>query len=106
MKGGEIFIPKVPSMKITDLAEAIAPGCKQIITGIRPGEKLNEILITEEEATHTIDLGDKYSICPEYPFWTEDFSKGDLLPKGWSYSSDNNKDWLSIEQLKEIINSG
>ena len=103
MKGGEVFIPKLPSVKVTDLAEAIAPDCKYIITGIRPGEKLHEILITEDETRRTIELEDRYIIEPAHPFWTEDFSVGSPLPEGFSYASNTNKEWLTVEQLKEMV---
>ena len=71
MEGGEIFIPKIPSMRVTDLAEAIAPGVPRDVIGIRPGEKLHELLITSDEARHTIDAGDVYLVMPEHPWWDE-----------------------------------
>ena len=69
MDGGEIFIPKIPSMRVTDLAEAIAPGVPREVIGIRPGEKLHELLITADESRHTIDAGDVYVVLPEHPWW-------------------------------------
>ena len=71
MEGGEIFIPKIPSMRVIDLAEAIAPGVPRDVIGIRPGEKLHELLITSDEARHAIDAGDVYVVMPEHPWWDE-----------------------------------
>ena len=104
MKGGEIFVPKIPSMKITDLADAIAPGAKRKVTGIRPGEKVNEILLTEEEARHAREFDDYFIIEPEYLFWGKDDVKGGKpLPEGFRYTSDNNDQWLSKDELKRMI---
>ncbi|MFH1451237.1 MAG: polysaccharide biosynthesis protein, partial [bacterium] len=104
MKGGEIFVPKIPSMKVIDLAEVIAPGVKRNIVGIRPGEKIHEVLITKEEARHAKELEDCFVIEPEHPFWTKDFSKeGKPLSPDFYYASNTNKDWLTVEQLKEIV---
>jgi len=92
MKGGEIFVPKLQSMKIVDLADVIAPECKRLITGIRPGEKLHEVLITEDESRHTKEYEDYYSILPEFPYWTEDTfldETGKSLPDNFEYTSDN-----------------
>lgn len=104
MRGGEIFIPKIPSMKIIDLAEAIAPGAKKKIIGIRPGEKLHEVLLTEEEARHAKEFDKYFVIEPEFPFWKKDnFKNGNLLPKGFKYTSDTNKEWITKEQMKKIL---
>jgi UDP-N-acetylglucosamine 4,6-dehydratase len=104
MTGGEIFIPKIPSMKITALAEAIAPNCKREIMGIRPGEKLHEVLLSEEESKHAKELKDYYIIEPEHSFWNKDMIKGGKLPPdGFKYSSDNNTKWLTTEDLKKMI---
>lgn len=104
MKGGEIFVPKIPSMKITDLAEAVAPETKWKITGIRPGEKLHEILLTEDEARHTKEFDGYFAIEPEHPFWDKDNFNGDkVLPEGFRYTSDNNDKWLTKDELREII---
>ena len=104
MKGGEIFIPKIPSMKIVDLAEVIAPEAKKKIIGIRPGEKLHETLLTEEEARHTKEFDNYFIIEPEYSFWGKDnFKEGRPLPEGFKYTSNNNTEWLTKEQLKKII---
>ena len=105
MKGGEIFVPKIPSMKIIDLAQAIAPDCKVKIMGIRPGEKLHEVLISEEEAQHSYEYKGMYVVRPMSLFrepknsiWT----KGKKM-KANSYASDNNSQWLNEAQMKKLI---
>lgn len=104
MRGGEIFIPKIPSMKVTTLAEAIAPKVKREIVGIRPGEKLHEILLSEEEAYHSREFTNYYLIEPEHPFWSkEKFKGGKSLPDGFKYTSDNNTKWLSVKELKKMV---
>ena len=104
MKGGEIFIPKIPSMKIVDLAEIIAPGVKKKIIGVRPGEKLHEILLTEEEAKHAKEVNGCFVIEPEFSFWNEDnFREGKLLPDGFKYRSDINDKWITEEQMRKIL---
>lgn len=104
MQGGEVFVPKIPSMKITDLAKVIAPEAKINIIGIRPGEKINEVLLTSEEARHAKEFDTYFVIEPEYPFWRKDnFKDGESLPENFRYASDNNKWWLSEEDLKKII---
>jgi len=104
MKGGEIFIPKIPSMKIMDVAEVIAPEAKRKIIGIRPGEKLHEILLTEEETKHTREFDNYFVIEPEYPFWNKDnFKEGKALPDGFRYTSDTNDKWITKEQMREIL---
>jgi len=104
MQGGEIFIPKIPSMKVADLAEAIAPGKKRKIIGIRSGEKIHEILLTEEEARHTREFDDYFVIEPEHPFWSRDKLKGGRpLPDDFSYSSSNNSQWLSGDELRGMV---
>jgi len=104
MRGGEIFVPKIPSMKITELADAIAPGTKRKIIGMRPGEKLHEVLLTVDEARHTKEFGDLFIIEPEHKFWvTENHPSGKKPEEGFSYASDNNKEWLKQEQLVEML---
>lgn len=104
MQGGEIFVPKIPSMKITDLADAIAPGAKKKIVGIRPGEKLHEILLTEDEARHTKEVDNYFIIEPEHPFWEKrEFGHGKPLPEEFRYTSDNNNKWLTKEELRKMI---
>lgn len=106
MKGGEIFVPKIPSMKITDLAAAIAPTAKVKEIGIRPGEKLDEVLLTKEEARHTKEFDSHFVIEPEFPFWDENnHINGKKIEGDFEYSSDSNKEQLSPEQLKEVLNN-
>ena len=104
MKGGEVFVPKIPSMKIMDLAEAIAPGVKKNFCGIRPGEKLHEVLITKEEAVHTKEFKDYFVIEPEDPFRaTINPLGGKPLPDDFEYTSKNNGSWITKEQVREIL---
>lgn len=104
MNGGEIFVPKIPSMKVTDLARAIAPEAKWNVIGIRAGEKLHEILLTEDEARHTKEFDDYFAIEPEHPFWNKNnLNGGKALPEGFRYTSDNNDRWLTKGDLYEII---
>lgn len=104
MKGGEIFIPKLPSMKIIDLVEAIAPGCKKKIIGIRPGEKLHEILMTEDDGRNAVEVDDMYVVKPAHPWWeTTNFEVFKKVPEGFVYSSDGNDDWLSVQELRNLV---
>ncbi|MEF2243941.1 UDP-N-acetylglucosamine 4,6-dehydratase (inverting) [Paenibacillus sp. IITD108] len=105
MNGGEIFVPKIPSMRITDLAKAIAPECSFEITGIRPGEKLHETMITLDDARHTLEFGDYYVIAPEFNWWTTKKMVGKKLPDGFEYNSLSNEQWLDIEALREIVST-
>jgi UDP-N-acetylglucosamine 4,6-dehydratase len=104
MQGGEVFIPKIPSMKVTDLADAIAPGVKISIVGVRPGEKVNETLLTEEEARNGAEFDDHYVVIGS-PFAPgRNILKGAKpLPDGFKYTSDNNKWWLTKEELNKMI---
>ncbi len=103
MKGGEIFVPQIPSAKLTDLAEAIAPGCVIKNIGIRPGEKLHEILLSEDESRHAVELDGMYLILPTHPWWKmENWTEANGLPEGFCYSSDNNRQWLSVEDLRRF----
>lgn len=112
MHGGEIFVPKIPSMKITDLAKTMAPNLNHKIIGIRAGEKLHEIMISSDDSHLTYEFEKYYAISPSIKFTnTEtDFStnakgqKGKKVANGFSYSSDNNKEWISQEELLNIIN--
>src|SRR3546814_269992 len=106
MKGGEIFVPKIPSMKITDLAKHMAPDLPQRIVGIRPGEKIHETLITEDDARSTYELADRYMILPE--FWERmhrAFPNGGAKPAplGFRFASNKNDDWLDDERLRTMI---
>ncbi|MCD4837930.1 MULTISPECIES: UDP-N-acetylglucosamine 4,6-dehydratase (inverting) [Neobacillus] len=104
MKGGEIFVPKIPSMRVVDLAKAIAPECEIEIIGIRPGEKLHETMITEDDARRTLSFDTYYVIQPEFPWWKVEYAKGGKpLPEGFSYVSNTNDQWLSVEDLKNLI---
>lgn len=104
MYGGEIFVPKIPSMKVTDLAKAIGPECEIDVIGIRPGEKLHEAMIMEDDARHTIEFDSYYVIQPELSWWSqEQLNGGKILPDGFAYTSDNNTEWLTIEQLKDLV---
>lgn len=104
MKGGEIFVPKIPSMRITDLAGLIAPGCKIREIGIRPGEKINEVLITEDEARHASEFGDCFIIEPEFHWWREDnHAGGKKIREGFRYGSDNNPKWLTKGEMERLI---
>jgi len=104
MKGGKIFVPKIPNMRIVDLAEVIAPGVEREIIGIRPGEKIHECLITEEEARHARGFDTYFIVEPEHPFWSKDnLDGGRPLPEGFKYTSDTNTRWLTKEELKQMI---
>ena len=104
MCGGEIFVPKIPSMRIMDLVAAVAPGCQVTFTGIRPGEKMHEVLVSEDEAHHTIELEDLYVIKPTHPWWSpEHWADAPLVPEGFRFTSDANKNWLSAEELKPLL---
>lgn len=105
MSGGEIFVPKIPSTSIVDLAKAIAPDAKLNVVGIRPGEKLHEVLISEDEARSTIELDNMFVVQPQDDWWSESGweQQGKALPDGFRYASDTNPDWLDIDQIREII---
>jgi UDP-N-acetylglucosamine 4,6-dehydratase len=107
MQGGELFIPKIPSMRVVDLAEAVAPGLPIRYTGIRPGEKIHESLITPEEARHTLDAGWCYVVEPEHAFWGGRGVDGAVpVADGFVYSSDRNTEWLDAEALRRLLASG
>ena len=101
--GGEIFIPKIKSMKIMDLADLIAPKSIKNIIGVRPGEKIHEVLLTEDESRHSKEYNEYFVIEPEFPFWEYCISKNKTLPIGFRYSSDNNKEWWKSEDMMKII---
>jgi UDP-N-acetylglucosamine 4,6-dehydratase/5-epimerase len=104
MCGGEIFVPKIPSMKLLDMAQAIAPDCQIECTGIRPGEKLHEILISEDEARGAVETEDMFVIKPAHPWWKNDNWK-DASPvmDGFRYASDSNSQWLAARDLYEFV---
>ena len=105
--GGEIFVPKIPSYKITEVARAIGPDCDQRIVGIRPGEKLHEEMITETDSLNPVELDRYYVILPTAPWWSVDEFIAHLgarrVPTGFHYSSDTNNHWLSAEEIREEI---
>jgi UDP-N-acetylglucosamine 4,6-dehydratase len=107
MQGGEVFVPKIPSMRIMDLAEAVASGCEIEFVGIRPGEKLHEMLISRDESRHTLELEDMFVIQPAHPWWEPvNWNEGEPSPDGFKYASDNNDHWLTIEDLRQMIGEG
>lgn len=103
--GGEIFVPKIPSYRITDLAEAIAPGSQTHEIGIRPGEKLHEEMITESDSFHTIETTEHYLILPSYSDKKKYLShyKATEVPEGFKYNSGSNSRFLSIEEIRLLI---
>jgi UDP-N-acetylglucosamine 4,6-dehydratase (inverting) len=106
--GGEIFVPKIPSYKIMDVAKAVAPECKTTIVGIRPGEKLHEEMITDTDSLNTIDLGKYYAILPSVSFtYTEEqylaHHSASKVPFGFKYNSGTNTEWESIDRLRELV---
>lgn len=105
MVGGELFVPKLPSMNIMDLAKVIAPECKTVITGIRPGEKLHELMIPKDDARRTIEFKDHYLIQPDFHYWKKRYKKkgGSNVPEDFEYSSDTNHWKLSEIEMMEII---
>ena len=104
MHGGEVFVPKIPSMKVIDLAKAIAPKAKVNIIGIRPGEKLHEVLISEDEARNTVELDNMFIVKPPETLWERNLQyEGRPLPDGFRYSSDHNAEWLDIDGIKKFI---
>jgi len=104
MEGGEIFVPRIPSMRITDLARAIAPDCKVDIIGIRPGEKLHEALTGEDEGRNTISYKGMYVILPNMSWWeSKNYQDGEKLPENFVYTSDTNDAWLGVDELHRIV---
>ena len=105
-EGGEIFVPKIPSMRIVDLAKAIGPDCRQEVVGIRPGEKIHETLISADDARNTLEFKKFYSIKPYDQYQDEIINgdnKGKICPKGFSYISENNTEWLTVKDLRDIV---
>src|SRR6202047_773065 len=104
MHGGEIFVPKIPSMRLLDLAETVAPGCQVEYIGIRPGEKLHEVLVSEDESRQTLETEDMYVIQPAHPWWkSENWVSAKPLREGFRYSSDSNERWLTRRELEELV---
>lgn len=105
MVGGEVFVPKIPSMTLVDLARAIAPKAEIDVIGIRPGEKLHEVLISEDEARTTVEMEDMFVVQPAEAFWfgREWEKHGELCAEGFRYASNTNPQWLSIEQIRQMV---
>lgn len=104
MQGGELFIPKIPSMRITELAEAIAPGVPRRIVGIRPGEKLHELMISKDDSRRLFETPDRYIKLPEFAFWPLDRPKGaQPVAEGFEYSSESNGQWLTVDALRRVL---
>lgn len=104
MQGGEIFVPKIPSMRIVDLAQALAPECQLKTVGIRPGEKIHETMVPRDEAHHTLEFDSYFIVEPTFPWWGQaNRVGGKRVADDFSYSSDNNTWWLTAEELKKLI---
>lgn len=104
MHGGEVFVPKCRSMKIVDLAKEMAMDCKIKYLGIRPGEKIHECLLTEDESRHALGFKDFFVIVPEHPWWVyQNYKNGGKLPDGFRYASDSNTNWLSSKELHNML---
>ena len=106
MRGGEIFVPKIPSMTMVDFAKAMAPGLPHQVVGIRPGEKLHEMMISSDDARKTVDLGDRYAIEPdfvEYPRKSFGADGAQAVAEGFEYASDNNSEWLDKAALLKML---
>lgn len=107
MQGGELFVPKIKSMSIVDLAKVMAPGHPHKIVGIRPGEKLHEVMITEDDARFTIELDDRYVVQPSLAWWSYK-GYGDIgkpVADNFRYASDNNPNWLDADALKVMLDN-
>ena len=105
--GGELFVPKIPSMNIMDLAKAIAPDCEYETIGIRPGEKLHEVMITEDDSRHTLEFDEYYVVEPEFDWWSNERhmnNGGKAVKEGFRYASNLNDKWLTIEELRSLVN--
>jgi len=107
MEGGEVFVPKIPSMRVTDLAKALAPDCEIKMIGIRPGEKLHEAMVSRDESRQTLELDDMFIIQPNFPWWRErsGIDAKPMTPET-EYTSDGNDDWLSVNDLAAIVGDG
>ena len=106
MHGGELFVPKIPSVKITELVKTIASGCKTKIVGVRPGEKLHEVMISEDDARNALEFNDYYIVKPSFPWWDDTLHyRGKSVPCGFKYASNTNKVWLEGSKLKKVLDS-
>lgn len=107
-RGGEVFVPRIPSIGILDLAACIAPGCPIEYVGLRPGEKMHEVLLTEDESRHAVEHDDLFAILPEHQSWQGRARQGVVgirrqVPEGFRYSSDTNEQWLTVEELRRLL---
>lgn len=103
MHGGEVFVPKIPSMRVTDLVKAVAPDCDIRFSGIRPGEKIHEALLSSDESRYTVELEDMYIVKPMFPWWgRERWDNGAPVADDFVYASDTNTEWLSTEELRRM----
>jgi UDP-N-acetylglucosamine 4,6-dehydratase len=104
MLGGEVFVPKIPSMRILDLVQTMVPECKVEQIGIRPGEKIHEVLLSEDEARHALEFDDMFVVQPSHPWWVvQNWKDGRSLPDGFRYCSDQNESWLTPEEMRSLI---
>ena len=104
IQGGEVFVPKIPSMNIMDLVAAVAPDCEVKFTGVRPGEKLHELLVSPDESRQALEFSDMFLIQPPHPWWDwSAWDGGQPLPDGFRYGSDNNPHWLTVQQLRDMV---
>ena len=108
-RGGEIFVPKIPSYRIMDVAEAIGPECERPVVGIRPGEKIHEEMITSSDSFNTVDLGPYFAILPSAGLHSVEqycaMTSGQPVPAGYAYDSGSNPDFLSVDQLRQLIST-
>lgn len=105
MSGGELYVPRIPSMRITDLVEAVAPGSPTVVIGVRPGEKLHEEMISADDSYRTITQDDRYVVQPTVREWWFITPEGTPVPEGFSYRSDTNDQWLGVDDLRRLVNS-
>jgi UDP-N-acetylglucosamine 4,6-dehydratase len=104
MHGGELFVPRIPSVKIVDLAKALAPKCKIKIIGIRPGEKLHEVMVSEDDSRNTLEFKNWFIVKPSFPWWNmENHRGGKNVKEGFRYASNTNRDWLEGPGLKKAL---
>jgi UDP-N-acetylglucosamine 4,6-dehydratase len=102
MQGGEVFVPLIPSTRLVELAAALAPEASMKIIGIRPGEKVHEVLVTADEARHGHAFGEYIAIYPEFPYWSTTYPAGEKLPEGFAYTSEANELWLDTEEIRSM----
>ncbi len=104
MHGGEVFVSKILSMQVIDIVEAVAPGCRIEVTGIRPGEKVHEVLIAEDESRAALEFDDMYLITPMFQWWGgEGWQDGKPLPEGFRFASETNTQWISQAELQGLM---